>query len=117
MTPSVAGAVVTVSPARLADSRAALQIAGAVPASGAVGVQVTGRGGVPAVRIGAAVLTVTVADPVADGYLTVWPSGIARTGTSMLNFRAGQDISNTVVVPSARTAGSSCSTERRPPRN
>jgi len=90
---------VPVSPARLADSRTGLQIAGAVPSTSTVGVQVTGRGGVPAGGVGAAVLTVIAADPAAAGYLTVWPSGKGLTDTSVLNFRAGQNICNTVVVP------------------
>jgi len=96
---STAGALVPVSPARLADSRTGLQISGAVPSGGTVSVQVTGKGAVPAVGVGAAVLTVIAADPAAAGYLTVWPSGISRTDTSVLNFQSGQNISNTVVVP------------------
>ena len=90
--------LVPVSPARLADSRIGLQIAGAVPARSTIGVQVTGKGGVPSVGVGAAVLTVIAADPAA-GYLTVWPSGNGLTDTSVLNFQAGQNICNTVVVP------------------
>ncbi len=96
---STPGALVPVSPARLADSRIGLQIAGAVPARSTVGVQVTGKGGVPSVGVGAAVLTVIAANPAAAGYLTVWPSGNGLTDTSVLNFQAGQNICNTVVVP------------------
>lgn len=96
---STPGAFVPVSPARLADSRIGLQIAGAVPSRSTVGVQVTGKGGVPSVGVGAAVLTVIAANPAAAGYLTVWPSGNGLTDTSVLNFQAGQNICNTVVVP------------------
>src|SRR5664279_1707860 len=33
------------------------------------------------------------------GYITVWPFGIDKTNTSNLNFQAGQNIPNTVIVP------------------
>ena len=87
------------TPARIADSRIKQQINGAVPALGTVGVQVTGQGGVPLSGVSAVVLNVTAVSPAKAGYVTVWPSGIPRTGTSNLNFRAGQTIPNTVVVP------------------
>jgi len=99
VTPSVAGAVVSVTPARIADSRVNQQIPGAVPALDTVTVQVTGQGGVPASDVAAAVLNVTVVSPQNAGYLTVWPSGIDRTPNSNLNFQAGQNIPNTVIVP------------------
>ena len=70
-----------------------------MPALGTVGVQVTGQGGVPLSGVSAVVLNVTAVSPAKAGYVTVWPSGIPRTGTSNLNFRAGQTIPNTVVVP------------------
>lgn len=41
----------------------------------------------------------TAVAPQTAGYVTVWPSGIARTNTSTLNLQAGQTIPNTVVVP------------------
>jgi hypothetical protein len=97
--PSAAGAVVSVTPARVADSRVNQQIIGAVPASGTATVQVTGHGGLPAVGVAAVVLNVTVVAPQAPGYVTVWPTGIAQTNTSNLNFGAGQNIPNTVIVP------------------
>jgi alpha-tubulin suppressor-like RCC1 family protein len=97
--PSAAGGVVSVTPARIADSRTNQQITGAVPALGTVPVQVTGQGGVPATNVAAVVLNVTVVSPQAAGYITVWPFGIDRTNTSNLNFQAGQNIPNTVIVP------------------
>ena len=97
--PSVAGGVVSVTPARVADSRVNQQITGAVPASGTATVQVTGQGGVPAGNVAAVVLNVTVVSPQTAGYITVWPFGIDRTNTSNLNFQAGQNIPNTVIVP------------------
>ena len=61
--------------------------------------QVTGKGGVPATGVASVVLNVTVVTPQTAGYITVWPSGIAKTNTSNLNFQAGQNIPNTVIVP------------------
>src|SRR5664279_1104577 len=97
--PSVAGAVMSVTPARVADSRVNQQITGAVPAMGTATVQVTGQGGVPAGNVAAVVLNVTVVSPQTAGYITVWPFGIEKTNTSNLNFQAGQNIPNTVIVP------------------
>src|SRR5664279_3503897 len=93
-----AGAVVSVTPARVADSRAGLQIPGAVAGFGTVGVQVAGRGGIPGSGAAAVVATVTVTGPQTGGHLTVWPSGTAMPGTSNLNFQAGQTVANTVIV-------------------
>ena len=93
------GAVVSLTPARIADSRAGLQIPAAVPAFGTTPVQVTGEGGVPVSGVSAVLLNVTAVSPQTGGYITVWPSGIDRPGTSNLNFQAGQDIPNTVIVP------------------
>ena len=98
-TPSAAGAVVPVTATRIADSRSRLPIPGPVPGQGTVGVQVTGRGGIPSNGVAAAVLTVTVVWPWAPGFLTVWPSGTPRPGTSNLIFQVGQSIANTVIVP------------------
>jgi len=42
-------------------------------------------------------MNVTVVDPVADGYLTVWPCGDPQPGTSSLNFTAGQIVANAVI--------------------
>src|SRR5664279_5339893 len=97
--PSAAGAVVSVTPARIADSRINQQINGPVAALGTATVQVTGQGGIPAANVAAAVLNVTVVSPQSAGYITVWPSGIDKTNTSNLNFQAGQNIPNTVIVP------------------
>ena len=62
-------------------------------------VQVTGQGGVPATGVSAVVVNVTAVAPTAAGYITVWPSGTPRQETSNLNFQAGQNIPNLVIVP------------------
>ncbi len=46
----------------------------------------------------AVVLNVTVTGPTGAGYVTVWPDGVTRPGTSDLNFVGGQTIPNLVVV-------------------
>ena len=53
----------------------------------------------PATGVSAVVVNVAAASPAAAGYLTVFPSGTTRQETSSLNFQAGQNIPNLVVVP------------------
>ena len=69
-----------------------------VAASGTVGLQVTGRGGVPATGVAAVVVNVTVTGPSASGFITVYPSGTSQPTASNLNFTAGQTIPNLVTV-------------------
>ena len=76
-----------------------LGVTGPVPALGTVSLQVTGQGGVPATGVSAVVVNVTAVNPTSSGYITVWPSGTTRQQTSNLNFQAGQNIPNLVVVP------------------
>lgn len=46
----------------------------------------------------AAVLNVTVDAPTADGFVAVYPGGVARPSTSNVNFTAGQTAANLVTV-------------------
>ena len=57
----------------------------------------TDVGGVPAGASGVIVNT-TATQGTVPSYLTVYPSGAARPLASNLNFRAGQDIPNLVIV-------------------
>src|SRR5664279_6503469 len=98
-TPTTAGTVATVTPARVADSRVGWQIPGAVPAAATAAVKVTGIGGIPANGAAAVVATVTVVAPRAAGYATVWASGASWPGTSNMNFAAGQNVATTVIAP------------------
>jgi hypothetical protein len=98
-TPTVPGAFVSLDPSRLLDTRVGNGAPNApVAASGTVDLQVTGRGGVPASGVAAAVVNVTVTGPAAGGFLTVYPSGTAQPTASNLNFSAGQTIPNLVTV-------------------
>ena len=68
-----------------------------VAAAGEIALQVTGRGGVPA-NATAVVLNVTVTDPEAAGYVTVYPCGTTRPNASNLNYTPGVTIPNNVIV-------------------
>jgi hypothetical protein len=59
---------------------------------------VVGRGGVPLTGVGAVALNVTVTEPSAASYLTVWPKGAPRPLASNLNFTAGQTVANAVLT-------------------
>ncbi|GJF29399.1 hypothetical protein KNE206_20990 [Kitasatospora sp. NE20-6] len=83
-------------PVRLADTRAdgtRSPVAGGTSLS----VPVTGTGGAPADAT-AAVLNVTATAPTASGFLTVWPHGTPRPGTSNLNFVPGLTVPNHVIT-------------------
>jgi hypothetical protein len=61
--------------------------------------QVTGPGAVlPFTNMEAVVMNVTVANPTASSYLTVWPTGVTRPLASNLNFSADETIPNRVTV-------------------
>jgi hypothetical protein len=55
-------------------------------------------GGVPATGVSAVVMNVTVVSPSAPGYVTVWPTGVARPNASNVNFAAGRTSPNLVEV-------------------
>ena len=91
-------------PARLLDTRGGfptidgvLAGAGVRPLGTVTVVHVAGRGGVPADAT-TAVLNVTVTEPAADGYATVYPCGIDPPLASNLNFTTGQTIPNAVLA-------------------
>jgi hypothetical protein len=81
-------------PARILDTRTTTPMG---PGQ-TLDVQVTGQGKVPSIGVSAVVLNVTVTNPSAAGYLTVFPSGTTRPIASDLNFVAGQTVPNRVIV-------------------
>ena len=94
-----------VTPVRILDTR--IGVGGfnsKLPAGGTIAVQVSGWGGVPLmtstspVPPTAVVLNVTATNPTTDTFLTVYPDGATRPGTSDLNVVAGQSLPNLVVV-------------------
>lgn len=87
---------VEVSSQRLFDSRQT-PAGGAKLAAGSVKqLQVVGQFVPPNAR--AVVLNVTIAEPDASGFATVYPGGAPQPNTSNLNYRAGQAIPNAVIV-------------------
>ena len=94
---------VAINPARVLDTRAghqtldgAQQAGGKIPAGTVTVLQITGRAGVPA-DASAVVLNVTVTEPDAGGYATVYPCGGEPPLASNLNFTAGLTIPNLAI--------------------
>ena len=98
---NAAGTMYTpVAPARMLDTRQGIGRPGndKVPAGGTVSLQVAGVDGVPQ-GVKAVVLNMTVTKTESSGHLTTWASGSAQPNTSNLNWAAGDEIANLVVVP------------------
>ena len=89
------GSFTALDPSRLLDTRNAPAVS--IPANGSIDLKVTEVGGVAA-DAGAVALNVTVANPQADGFMTVYPKGEALPSASNLNFLVGQAIPNAVTV-------------------
>jgi hypothetical protein len=101
-TGTVVGADYTpVTPTRILDTRSGVGAAkGAIAPGGDLTLPITSAGGVSATDISAIAANVTVTEPTAGGSLTVSPgtASAADTGTSNINFSAGQTIANMVTV-------------------
>ena len=104
--PGATGSVFTgVTPVRILDTRSGIGgFSSPIGPAGTIVLTVAGWGGVPLmtstspVPPTAVVLNVTVVNPAAASYLTLFPDGAAQPTTSDLNFMAGQTIPNLVVV-------------------
>lgn len=83
---------VAANPVRLLDTRG-----GSPLGSGETMLLTVAGNGAPA-EATAAVLNVTVTEPSASGFLTVWPNGQGRPTASNLNFVAGQTVPNQVIA-------------------
>ncbi|MDH6137636.1 hypothetical protein P3T37_007069 [Kitasatospora sp. MAA4] len=90
-----------VTPGRVLDTRDGLGVpqGGPIGQFGTINVPVAGQGGVPQYGATSVVLNVTATDTTDAGFLTVYPHGTARPGTSNLNFAAHQTVPNLVTVP------------------
>ena len=98
---AVAGtsAYTAVSPTRILDSRSRTRCC---PLAWAGSSFVLDVGGVAPVAAGASavVLNVTITNPAGPGFVSAWPSDVARPTTSVINFDSpGQTIANLVTVP------------------
>jgi hypothetical protein len=86
-----------ITPVRLLDTRQPNDSGLPLGAGATTSVTVAGVAGVPS-SASAVVLNVTAVSPTVGGYLTVWPAGGSKPGTSNLNFVAGDVVPNLVTV-------------------
>jgi hypothetical protein len=97
--PSGAGRYNPLTPARILDTRDGTGgILGPIGSAATVDVQITGSGGVPASGVSAVAMNVTVTQPTAPGYLTIFPAGSPRPLAANLNFTPSKTVPNLVVV-------------------
>lgn len=92
------GRVTSITPERLVDTRTG--IGTERRALGPVETRtfrLAGRGSVPSDAT-AVIANVTATNTTSWGYLTAWPAGSPRPGTSSLNFIAGQTVPNLVIL-------------------
>ena len=82
-----------ITPTRFIDTRATVEL----PAESTLPVTVAGVGDVSAGAT-AVVLNATVTNPNGAGFITAWPCGAARPLASNVNYVAGEDVPNLVVV-------------------
>ena len=96
---AVPGGFFTVTPCRFFDTRYA-STGGPNPLAGGStrSVPVVGRCAVPATAM-AVSLNVTVTQPGAPGFLTLYPTGIAKPAVSVINFSQSQTRASNSVVP------------------
>src|SRR4249919_3176532 len=84
-----ASALVSIVPCRLLDTRAAANPIGAAAKRVQAVTGVHGDCNIPADAVGAS-MNVTIVNPTADSYLTVWPADMAQPTASNLNWVAKQ---------------------------
>ncbi len=89
------GEFTPISPSRVLDTRLANLGAPAIDAGADRTVSLASV--VPAEAVAVAV-NMTVTDPTADAFASVYPAGSAWPGTSVVNYKPGQTIANSVVV-------------------
>jgi hypothetical protein len=96
-----ASLVVPTAPARVLDTRNGTGTGGTVAKIGPkqhIKLQISGLDGVPSTGATAAELNLTAASPAANGYLTLYPDGVALPTASSLNYRAGHTVANSSVA-------------------
>ena len=87
--------LVSIVPDRLLDTRLGAGVP--IGPAGRITVPVAGVRSVPSNAV-AAVLNVTAVGATAASYVTVWPTGVDRPGTSSLNVRGGDVVPNLVIT-------------------
>jgi len=93
-----ASSFASLTPSRIKDTRSGPGPIGKVGAGSTTTLTVAGSGGVPALGAKAVILNVTVTNPTAASFLTIYPTGGSLPLASDLNFVAGQTVPNLVVV-------------------
>ena len=87
-----------IAPTRIMDTRAGVGTTAAPLAEGETrALQVVGQAGVPEGAVAVA-FNLTVTEPTASSYVTVWPAGATMPTASNLNVVAGQTLANMVTV-------------------
>jgi hypothetical protein len=99
VTPPPSGTFHPLTPTRILDTRDGTGgLSGPLGPGSTASVAVAGRGGVPATGVGAVALNVTVTQPSAEGYLSLYPTGEPRPLAANLNFTPAKTVPNLVVV-------------------
>jgi hypothetical protein len=106
-TPDPTGEFVSLTPARVLDTRGDADVNAACPDNANLhtlgddtkfDVTIAGCGGVPLTGVSAVVVNVTITNNTQDGFLTVWPAGTTQPVISNLNFTPMQTVPNLVTV-------------------
>ncbi len=95
VTASGSGRYNPLTPARILDTRNG---PGPVGPGATVDVQITGQGGVPASGVTAVAVNVTVTQPTASSFMTIFPAGSPRPLAANLNYTPNKTVANLVVV-------------------
>lgn len=87
------------TPQRIVDTRTGIGgPASPLSAGTPRALQIGGKGGLPGTGVQLVALNVTVANPTAAGFLTIYPDGEAVPNASSLNFNPGQTVPNFVMA-------------------
>ena len=93
-----AAKMLPLSPNRILDTRIGVGAPAARVAAGApLVLDILGRGGVPGTGVDSVVLNVTSVGPSATGWLTAWPTGVAKPHVANLSYRQGEIIPNMII--------------------
>jgi hypothetical protein len=87
---------VGVSPVRVLDTR--VSPGQKVSGPGSIDVKVAGANGVPAEATAVVVNVTSTEASSADAFVTVWPTGLQRPGTSTLNLQPGGNVANSATI-------------------
>lgn len=101
------GAIRVKNPTRVLDTRNGIWSTGPAAGGQTITLRVAGRGGVPNTAR-AALLTLTVADVSAHGFVTAWPCDEKKPNASVLNFWPGAVRANSALLKLSHANGEIC---------